>query len=140
MYEQLAYILKTDYEDIWEYVEDNIHKYNQRQWSLLFEKLLESIYKYLMDQDDNFTWELVYEDVIIFLKKHTKFSRQFIDDISYRLNNYPTEIYALTYESNYYPAVLFKALSMAVNCNCSMTEIKDIYNVFISLIIKDEEV
>ena len=134
MYDQLIYALKSDYEDVWEYIEDNVNKYSQQQWNLLFNTLLLITYEFMIESEDVFTWNLIYEDIIIFLKKNKKFNNQLIDSILFQLKHQPMNFQHDIYESVYYPATLFESLCLGINCNCTRSKIIHIYNQFIESI------
>lgn len=130
MYDKLFYVLRVDYEDIWEYIEKEINKYSQKQWELLFNEMLLLVHRIMIDAEDNFTWELIRDDIISFIKKNKNFDNQLIDEISLCLIRQPLDCASIKYASHYYPAILFESLCVAINCNCTRSEIKNIYTTF----------
>ena len=140
-YSGLIYSIKTDHENVWEFIEENEKKYNEHQWNGLFFILLESSYKEIIcNGNDNFTWELIIDDLVRFMKKNTDVN---IDILNYLYDvciekpldfiNHTTIINIGKYSA------MFEALCLAINCNCTSSEITNIYNGLVSKLYEMEE-
>ena len=150
LYDEIIFEIKNDYTNLWEYVENNIKKYDDKKWKNLFEMLLHSIYDVIFVQgDDWFTWEGIFESFVTNIKKNKIEKKQELIDLfsvydNVEIKEYYNLIMTNIKNGNYYMdeqyALMFEFLYLSMICECAKMEIKLINDKFVSCIHNDIEV
>lgn len=144
IYDEIIVEIKNDYEYLYEYIEKNVYKYSIQQYTEILESLLSSIYENIsIENNDFFTWEMIFEDFIRRLKKSKIDRKNEIIELFSSYDKIPMKDFyslflrSITYEKKLNEkefAFLFEFLYLSMLCNCTNGEIDKINNDFINLI------